>query len=79
MSKEKQIVKNHETIVCGWDENKKLVFMRTFDYVNSLEEQMLAQDAFAWVMENCKGGYLLSDIKHIKIDGGFDDEGNEED
>lgn len=60
-------VKNHCTIVCGWDENKKLAYMRTFDYENDKTEKELAQVAVKWCIDNCKGGWMISDISCVNI------------
>ena len=60
-------VPTHATIVCGWDKNKNLVYMHTFDYQNDEEEKQLAIAAFKWCVDNCPGGFMIGDIDTIEI------------
>lgn len=57
----------HKTIVYGWDEDQKLIYVRTFDFENSEDEKRLALEAYEWCSQNCKGGYFISDTNIIDI------------
>jgi len=59
-------VPTHATIICGWDKNKNLVYMHTFDYENDKQEKELAKIALNWCMDNCHN-WMISDIGEIFI------------
>lgn len=46
-------VKHHDTIVIGWNENREVVYVRTFDYVADPIQAAEAQVAFKWCIDNC--------------------------
>lgn len=59
-------MKTHCTIVCGWDKEKNLIYMRTFDFENSETEKKLAFEAQDYVSENC-AGWMIADISTINV------------
>lgn len=48
MEQQQNITKSHETIVLAWDKDRKLVYVRTFDYgYGNTTEKDIAQQAIA--------------------------------
>lgn len=57
-------MKSHDTVVIGLNEQKEVVFLKSYYYAS---QKIEAQSDLSWVKANCKGGWWLTGLRDWKL------------